>query len=138
MNISVIEEYKKFMKVKINISFIILIILILGFIGGCSQKKEIHNLIITNSSGYRLKSIGFYKHNSSGGVSNADNSLIEYGEKVNLYMESNEFSLKVIDENDKEYISQKFNIDFKNKNNKIYSIDIENDSLEGIEFILDK
>lgn len=126
------------MKDKIITKFIILILIIMGFIGGCSQKNEQYNLMITNSSGYRLKSIGFYEKHSSGGVSNADNSLIEYGEKVNLYMESNEFSLKVIDENDNEYISQKFNIDFKNKNNKIYSIDIENDSLEGIEFILDK
>ncbi len=124
------------MKAKINISFIILIILILEFIGGCSQKKEIYNLIITNSSGYRLISIGFYKQNSSGGVSNADNSLIEDGEKIKLYIESDEFTLKVIDEHDNEYVSQKFNIDFHAKKNKIYNISIDNNSLNVLEFIL--
>lgn len=124
------------MKGKITINFIILTIFILGFIGGCSQKKEPYNLIITNSSGYRFKSIGFYEKHSSGGVSNADNSLIEYGEKIKLYIESDEFTLKVIDEHDNEYVSQKFNIDFEAKKNKIYNISIENDSSNSLEFIL--
>lgn len=124
------------MKGKITINFIILTIFILGFIGGCSQKKEPYNLVITNSSGYRFKSIGFYEQHSSGGVSNADNSLIEYGEKIKLYIESDEFTLKVIDEYDNEYVSQKLNIDFKSNKNKIYSISIENDSSNSLEFIL--
>ena len=124
------------MKVKLNISFIILVTLILGFIGGCSQKKEPYNLVITNSSGYRLKSIGVYERKSAGGVSNADSSFIEYGEKLKFYIESDEFTLKVTDEHDNEYISQKFNISFDSNKNKIYNISIENDSLNNFEFIL--
>lgn len=126
------------MKGKTTINFIILIMIIFGFIGGCSQKKETYNLVITNNSGYRYKSIGFYEKNSLGGVSNADNSHIEYGEKIKFYMESDEFSLKVIDEHDNEYVSQKFNIDFKTNKDKIYNISIENDSLGGLEFILNQ
>lgn len=123
------------MKRKITAS-VLLMILISVFIGGCSLKKEPYNLLIYNNSGYGFKSIGFYQKHSSGGVSNADNSLIESGQEFKMYMESNEFSLRVIDEYDKEFISPKFNLDFETNKNTVYKILIEKDSSGDLEFIL--
>lgn len=51
-------------------------------------------------------------------------------------MESDEFSLNVIDTYGNEIMSQKFNADFSNNKNKVYKISIEKDFSGSLEFIL--
>lgn len=124
------------MKRKINNIFFSLVILLSILIVGCSIKNESYNLLITNNSGENFKSIGFHQKHSSGGASNADNSFIEAGDEFKIYMESDEFSLNVIDTYGNEIMSQKFNADFSNNKNKVYKISIEKDFSGSLEFIL--
>ncbi|MDO5794394.1 MAG: hypothetical protein Q4Q00_09430 [Turicibacter sp.] len=104
--------------------------------GGCAQNTDAYNLIITNNSDEGFKSIGFDNKMSSGDVINADNSLIKPGQNITLNMETNEFNLHVITDQNHEVISQTFHVDFAANNKIIYNISIEEDSSGDIQFIL--
>lgn len=105
-------------------------------IGGCAQSTDAYNLIITNNSNESFKSIGFDNKMSSGDVINADNSLIKPSQNITLNMETNEFNLHVITDQNHEVISQTFHVDFAANNKIIYNISIEEDSSGDIQFIL--
>lgn len=104
--------------------------------GGCAQNTDAYNLIITNNSDEGFKSIGFDNKMSSGDVINADNSLIKPGQNITLNMETNEFNLHVITDQNHEVISQTFHVDFAANNKIFYNISIEEDSSGNIQFIL--
>ena len=104
--------------------------------GGCAQSTDAYNLIITNNSDEGFKSIGFDNKMSSGDVINADNSLIKPSQNITLNMETNEFNLHVITDQNHEVISQTFHVDFAANNKIIYNISIEEDSSGNIQFIL--
>lgn len=104
--------------------------------GGCAQNTDAYNLIITNNSDESFKSIGFDNKMSSGDVINADNSLIKPSQNITLNMETNEFNLHVITDQNHEVISQTFHVDFAANNKIIYNISIEEDSSGNIQFIL--
>lgn len=95
-----------------------------------------YNLVITNNSDNRFKSIGFYTEDSSGDVLNADNSFIESGEKFTMTIESNKFNLYAIDGYDNKLISQKFDLEFETNKATVYKISIEKDSSGSIEFFI--
>ena len=104
--------------------------------GGFAQNTDAYNLIITNNSDEGFKSIGFDNKMISGDVINADNSLIKPGQNITLNMETNEFNLHVITDQNHEVISQTFHVDFAANNKIIYNISIEEDSSGDIQFIL--
>lgn len=112
------------------------IVLLSILFGGCAQNTDAYNLIITNNSDEGFKSIGFDNKMSSGDVINADNSLIKPGQNITLNMETNEFNLHVITDQNHEVISQTFHVDFAANNKIIYNISIEEDSSGDIQFIL--
>lgn len=112
------------------------IVLLSILFGGCAQNTDVYNLIITNNSDESFKSIGFDNKMSSGDVINADNSLIKPGQNITLNMETNEFNLHVITDQNHEVISQTFHVDFAANNKIIYNISIEEDSSGDIQFIL--
>ena len=112
------------------------IVLLSILFGGCAQNTDVYNLIITNNSDESFKSIGFDNKMSSGDVINADNSLIKTGQNITLNMETNEFNLHVITDQNHEVISQTFHVDFAANNKIIYNISIEEDSSGDIQFIL--
>lgn len=112
------------------------IVLLSILFGGCAQNTDAYNLIITNNSDEGFKSIGFDNKMSSGDVINADNSLIKPSENITLNMETNEFNLHVITDQNHEVISQTFHVDFAANNKIIYNISIEEDSSGDIQFIL--
>ena len=112
------------------------IVLLSILFGGCAQNTDVYNLIITNNSDEGFKSIGFDNKMSSGDVINADNSLIKTGQNITLNMETNEFNLHVITDQNHEVISQTFHVDFAANNKIIYNISIEEDSSGDIQFIL--
>ena len=112
------------------------IVLLSILFGGCAQNTDAYNLIITNNSDESFKSIGFDNKMSSGDVINADNSLIKPGQNITLNMETNEFNLHVITDQNHEVISQTFHVDFAANNKIIYNISIEEDSSGDIQFIL--
>lgn len=112
------------------------IVLLSILFGGCAQNTDAYNLIITNNSDEGFKSIGFDNKMSSGDVINADNSLIKPSQNITLNMETNEFNLHVITDQNHEVISQTFHVDFAANNKIIYNISIEEDSSGNIQFIL--
>lgn len=112
------------------------IVLLSILFGGCAQNTDAYNLIITNNSDESFKSIGFDNKMSSGDVINADNSLIKPSQNITLNMETNEFNLHVITDQNHEVISQTFHVDFAANNKIIYNISIEEDSSGDIQFIL--
>ena len=112
------------------------IVLLSILFGGCAQNTDVYNLIITNNSDEGFKSIGFDNKMSSGDVINADNSLIKPSQNITLNMETNEFNLHVITDQNHEVISQTFHVDFAANNKIIYNISIEEDSSGDIQFIL--
>lgn len=112
------------------------IVLLSILFGGCAQNTDAYNLIITNNSDKSFKSIGFDNKMSSGDVINADNSLIKPSQNITLNMETNEFNLHVITDQNHEVISQTFHVDFAANNKIIYNISIEEDSSGDIQFIL--
>ncbi|MDO4926104.1 MAG: hypothetical protein Q3980_10660 [Turicibacter sp.] len=112
------------------------IVLLSILFGGCAQNTDVYNLIITNNSDESFKSIGFDNKMSSGDVINADNSLIKPSQNITLNMETNEFNLHVITDQNHEVISQTFHVDFAANNKIIYNISIEEDSSGDIQFIL--
>lgn len=112
------------------------IVLLSILFGGCAQNTDAYNLIITNNSDEGFKSIGFDNKMSSGDVINADNSLIKPSQNITLNMETNEFNLHVITDQNHEVISQTFHVDFAANNKIIYNISIEEDSSGDIQFIL--
>ncbi len=112
------------------------IVLLSILFGGCAQNTDAYNLIITNNSDESFKSIGFDNKMSSGDVINADNSLIKPSQNITLNMETNEFNLHVITDQNHEVISQTFHVDFAANNKIIYNISIEEDSSGNIQFIL--
>lgn len=116
---------------KIIIFFLstIIFLLLSAFTSGCSWIKNRddaseYNLVVINNGKEGIKSLGYKSNSYSGGVSNADDSLINHGEKIYFYMESNEFSLSLIDKNNNTFNSKKFNVDFTDKT-KIYKVSVE-------------
>lgn len=125
------------MKSKIITSIMLILTILLSmFTFGCSATEEPYNLIVTNNCGEGLENIGYYENNSSGGILNADNSLIKDGEDIAMYIDTNPFILSVTDENGKEFKSQEFDLDFGE--GKVFSISVEFSSSGEMEFILEK
>lgn len=121
------------MKRKIVISLCFILCM---FLSACSTQPEQYNLIIKNNSTIGFKTIAFYEENSSGGVCNADNSLIKPGEEVHMNIQSNKFSLNVTDEHNNEFKSEEFHIDFNSTDKKVYNISVNRNASGKLEFIL--
>ncbi|WP_455542145.1 hypothetical protein [Intestinibacter sp.] len=85
--------------------------------------QEQYNLIIINNTGEKIKSIGYYYDNESGGMINADNSLIKEGDKMYLNVTSRKFKLSVTDKNGRQTISPELTLNLDN--NKKYEVYIE-------------
>ncbi len=116
--------------------FVPLILILCILLSACSTKIEPYNLVVTNNSDEGFKNISIYEKNTSNGVTNADNSLIKPKEEVHMNISSNKFIIRVTDENNKEFKSEEFNVDFDPKDKKIYNITINKNSSDSLEFTL--
>ena len=100
-----------------------------------SGVEEPYNIVAINNTGEGIKYIGYFEDNESGGVTNADNSLMKNGQKVYLNIESEKFKLQVTDKNGKESVSQELSIDLDDKD-KTYQVSIEKNKNGNFIFIM--
>lgn len=100
-----------------------------------SGVEEPYNIVAINNTGEGIKYIGYFEDNESGGVTNADNSLMKNGQKVYLNIESEKFKLQVTDKNGKETVSQELSIDLDDKD-KTYQVSIEKNKNGNFIFIM--
>ncbi|MCI6736882.1 MAG: hypothetical protein MR593_02000 [Intestinibacter sp.] len=100
-----------------------------------SGVEEPYNIVAINNTGEGIKYIGYFEDDESGGVTNADNSLMKNGQKVYLNIESEKFKLQVTDKNGKETVSQELSIDLDDKD-KTYQVSIEKNKNGNFIFIM--
>lgn len=100
-----------------------------------SGVEEPYNIVAINNTGEGIKYIGYFEDDESGGVTNADNSLMKNGQKVYLNIESEKFKLQVTDKNGKESVSQELSIDLDDKD-KTYQVSIEKNKNGNFIFIM--
>ena len=100
-----------------------------------SGVEEPYNIVAINNTGEGIKYIGYFEDDESGGVTNADNSLMKNGQKVYLNIESEKFKLQVTDKNGKESVSQELSIDLDDKY-KTYQVSIEKNKNGNFIFIM--
>lgn len=100
-----------------------------------SGVEEPYNIVAINNTGEGIKYIGYFEDDESGGVTNADNSLMKNGQKVYLNIESEKFKLQVTDKNGKETVSQELSIDLDDKD-KTYQVSIEKNKNGKFIFIM--
>lgn len=100
-----------------------------------SGVEEPYNIVAINNTGEGIKYIGYFEDDESGGVTNADNSLMKNGQKVYLNIESEKFKLQVTDKNGKESVSQEISIDLDDKD-KTYQVSIEKNKNGNFIFIM--
>lgn len=100
-----------------------------------SGVEEPYNIVAINNTGEGIKYIGYFEDDESGGVTNADNSLMKNGQKVYLNIESEKFKLQVTDKNGKESVSQELSIDLDDKD-KTYQVSIEKNKNGNFIFII--
>ena len=100
-----------------------------------SGVEEPYNIVAINNIGEGIKYIGYFEDDESGGVTNADNSLMKNGQKVYLNIESEKFKLQVTDKNGKETVSQELSIDLDDKD-KTYQVSIEKNKNGNFIFIM--
>lgn len=100
-----------------------------------SGVEEPYNIVAINNTGEGIKYIGYFEDDESGGVTNADNSLMKNGQKVYLNIESEKFKLQVTDKNGKESVSQELSIDLDDKD-KTYQVSIEKNKNGKFIFIM--
>ena len=100
-----------------------------------SGVEEPYNIVAINNTGEGIKYIGYFEDDESGGVTNADNSLMKNGQKVYLNIDSEKFKLQVTDKNGKESVSQELSIDLDDKD-KTYQVSIEKNKNGNFIFIM--
>ena len=100
-----------------------------------SGVEEPYNIVAINNTGEGIKYIGYFEDDESGGVTNADNSLMKNGQKVYLNIEREKFKLQVTDKNGKESVIQELSIDLDDKD-KTYQVSIEKNKNGNFIFIM--
>ena len=79
--------------------------------------EESYNIIAINNTGEDIKSVGYETEKQSGGVINADNSMIQNKQEIYLEIEESKFKILITDKDDKKFLSQEMTIDL-NKDKK--------------------
>lgn len=87
--------------------------------------EESYNIIAINNTEEDIKSVGYETEQQSGGVINADNSMIQNKQETYLEIEKSKFKILVTDKDDKNFLSQEMTIDL-NKDKK-YEVSIKKD-----------
>ena len=100
----------------------VLVVIIMGsisifYFGKPVGSEESYNIIVINNTGEDIKSVGYETEKQSGGVINADNSMIQNKQEIYLEVKESEFKISITDKDDKKFLSQEMNIDL-NKDKK--------------------
>lgn len=108
----------------------VLVVIIMGtisilYFGQPVGSEESYNIIAINNTGEDIKSVGYETEKQSGGVINADNSMIKNKQKIYLEVKELKFKMSITDKDGKKFLSQEMTIDL-NKDKK-YEVSIEKD-----------
>ena len=100
----------------------VLVVIIMGsisilYFGQPVGSEESYNIIAINNTGEDIKSVGYVTEKQSGGVINADNSMIQNKQEIYLEIEESKFKILITDKDDKKFLSQEMTIDL-NKDKK--------------------
>ena len=107
-----------------------LVVIVMGavsilYFGKPAESEESYNIIAINNTGGDIKSVGYETEKQSGGVINADNSMIKNKQKIYLEVKELKFKMSITDKDGKKFLSQEMTIDL-NKDKK-YEVSIEKD-----------
>lgn len=100
----------------------VLVVIMMGtisilYFGQPVGSEESYNIIAINNTGEDIKSVGYETEKQSGGVINADNSMIQNKQEIYLEIEESKFKILITDKDDKKFLSQEMTIDL-NKDKK--------------------
>ena len=100
----------------------VLVVVMMGsisilYFGKPVGSEESYNIIAINNTGEDIKSVGYETEKQSGGVINADNSMIKNKEEIHLEVNEPKFKMSITDKDDKKFLSQEMTIDL-NKDKK--------------------
>ncbi|ETJ16827.1 hypothetical protein Q604_UNBc4C00030G0014, partial [human gut metagenome] len=93
-----------------------LVVIVMGaisilYFGRPVGTEESYNIIAINNTGEDIKSVGYETEKQSGGVINADNSMIQNKQEIYLEIEESKFKILITDKDDKKFLSQEMTID---------------------------